>query len=69
VGKIADSHRPFLAFGVAGGFRDLGAARALEDAARVVLATTGLEGNGYAGSVAGAVSNAFKILRAWSVCC
>ena len=62
-------HRPFLAFGVAGGLRDLGAARVFEGIERVVLAATGLEGNGSAGSAGETASKAFRILYAWSVCC
>lgn len=66
---IDEDYRRFLAFGVAGGLRDLGAARVFEATVRVVLVTVGLEGKDSVGSVAGTASKAFKILYAWSVCC
>lgn len=69
--NLPGGHRPFLVFGVAGGLRDLGAARAFEATARVVLVVTGLEGCGCGseGSAGGVASKAFRILYAWSVCC
>ena len=66
---IVEGHRPFLAFGVAGSLRDLGAARAFEGTVRVVFVTAGLEGGDSVGSAAVTASKAFKILYAWSVCC
>jgi len=62
--NIPDGDRPFLAFGVAGGLRDLGAVRAFEVTVRVVLVATGLEGSDSVGSAGGTASKAFRILYA-----
>lgn len=61
---LPDSHRPFLVFGVAGGLRDLGAARVFEGTLRVALVATGLEGGSSAGSAGVMASKAFKSLYA-----
>ena len=62
--NIPDGDRPFLAFGVAGGLRDLGAVRAFEVTVRAVLVAAGLEGSCSVGSAGGMVSRVFRVLYA-----
>ena len=62
--NIPNSDRPFLAFGVTGGLRDLWTVRVFEGTVRVVLVTAGFEGSDSVGSAGGTASKAFRFLYA-----
>ena len=62
--KNIDDHIPFLAFGVAGGLRDLVVARVFDGTVRVVLVAADLEGSISVASAGGTASKAFRTLYA-----